>query len=688
MESNNNEIYFNFSYYALNLLGKQMYTNKWSAISELVANGLDADASIVRIYINSTIKDKSTIEIFDNGSGMSYFDLANKYALIGRNKRQEDSEISDKVKGRKGVGKLAGLFLSKKYYIITKNKGIESAWVLDSKEVKDSDLPKLDKIKVKDIKIESKQIWDTYNKGTLIKLTDVDMSNFAEKKLDGLKRRIADYYLLDEIGARIEVAYITNSNETIDFQIVKKEVAYKNFYAFFESDKNLKSEELSTAIPIKNSGVEELDNKKRNVILLTPETVSSNFTIKGNKEFTGLDGKKVNIPYDLKGWIGIHATINSDEARMNDTRFLKNEVYSPNRLKLYVREKLAVENFLEYLNNNQAFSNYIEGEISFDVLDDDRLPDISTTSREGLSKDDERVQILIEMLKIIVSKLIRERVSIRQVIKEEVIDINEKKLESQKIAKEEERKARKSAEEHSQILNVENRKLKDKNFSLTTQNKMKDILLNESDPKRQTLIDHELTGLSNQIDYVIDDMAEDFKNTKEYNRISPYLADLKKSSDKLTTIKKQFLRLNDYDIIGKQNIDLKGYIRSYFNNINLLRTNIKISITDGAYLAKVEIFELGVLLDNLVSNAVERNASFIEVKFSDSQNEFHVISDTGPIGITPVDSIFNLGVSSKENGTGIGMYLSKGICDDFGWTISVSSQKSFVDFTIELGMQR
>ncbi|MFZ2876124.1 MAG: ATP-binding protein, partial [Enterococcus aquimarinus] len=163
MESNNNEIYFNFSYYALNLLGKQMYTNKWSAISELVANGLDADASIVRIYINSTIKDKSTIEIFDNGSGMSYFDLANKYALIGRNKRQEDSEISDKVKGRKGVGKLAGLFLSKKYYIITKNKGIESAWVLDSKEVKDSDLPKLDKIDVENVRLESQKIWDTYS---------------------------------------------------------------------------------------------------------------------------------------------------------------------------------------------------------------------------------------------------------------------------------------------------------------------------------------------------------------------------------------------------------------------------------------------------------------------------------------------------------------------------------------------
>lgn len=695
MESNNNEIYFNFSYYALNLLGKQMYTNKWSAISELVANGLDADASIVRIYINSTIKDKSTIEIFDNGSGMSYFDLANKYALIGRNKRQEDSEISDKVKGRKGVGKLAGLFLSKKYYIITKNKGIESAWVLDSKEVKDSDLPKLDKIDVENVRLESQKIWDTYSQGTLIKLTDVDMTNFAEKKLDGLKRRIADYYLLDELGARIEVAYVTNSNETIDFQIVTKEVAFKNFYAFFESEKNLKSKELSAAIPIKNSGIVELDDKKRNVILLTPETISSNFAIKGKKEFIGLDGGEVKVPYELKGWIGIHATINSDEARLNDTRFMKNEVYSPNRLKLYVRDKLAVENFLEYLNNNQAFSNYIEGEISFDVLDDDRLPDISTTSREGLSKDDERVQLLIDILKIIVNKLIRERINIRQVIKGEADAIYEQELENQKAAKqreqkakEEERKARKSAEEHSQRLNVENRSLKDENMSLSTQNKMKDILLNESDPTRQTLLVHELTGVSNQIDYVIDDMAEDFFRTEEYTRIAPYLADLKKSSDKLTTIKQQILKLNDYDIIGKQNIDLKGYLRSYFENIHLSRTHIKIAITSSSYLAKVEIFELGVLLDNLVSNAVEREASFIEVIFSDAENEFHVISDTGPIEITPIDNIFNLGVSSKKNGTGIGMYLSKEICEDFGWTISARSQKSIADFTIKLGAHK
>ena len=201
MDSNVNEVYFNFSYYALNLLGKQMYSSKWNAISELVANGLDAGAKTVRVYINSIEKNKSTIEIFDDGSGMSYSDLINKYALIGRNKREEDNNLSDKIKGRKGVGKLAGLYLSKKYYIVTKKDGVESSWILDSTSAKDSDIPKLDKINNEDVKIDNQHIWKNYKKGTLIKLTDVDMSNFAEKRLDGLKRRISDYYLLDELVA-------------------------------------------------------------------------------------------------------------------------------------------------------------------------------------------------------------------------------------------------------------------------------------------------------------------------------------------------------------------------------------------------------------------------------------------------------------------------------------------------------
>ncbi|KIL27420.1 hypothetical protein B4133_0197 [Bacillus altitudinis] len=710
MKSNSNEIYFNFSYYALNLLGKQMYTNKWSAISELVANGLDAGANTVRIYINSIDKANSTIEIFDNGSGMSYSDLLNKYALIGRNKREEGQNISEKIKGRKGVGKLAGLYLSKKYYIVTKKDGVESSWVLDSTNVKNSDIPKLNNVNNRDVTIDNEDYWSNYKQGTLIKLTNVDLRNFAEGKLEGLKNRIADYYLLDELGAKIEIAYITELNESIVYQTVKKEVAFRNFYGFFETKPGLKSYELRKNIPIKlgnikvgnlsDQEIEALNKKERQVLILTPDKISEKqkILISGEKEFMGLHGEKIRRPYELKGWIGIHATINKTEADKNDSRFMKNGVYTSNRLKLYIRDKLAIDNFLELLGLSQAFKSYIEGEISFDILDDDLLPDISTTSREGLSADSDRVHLLIDILKPIVNRLIRERISISDILKKEANDLSKIKFEKEKKEKEAERKAReeerlaKEAEIEARLqvenkfkkLDLEYVGLKRENTSLKNQNNMKDILLSESDPKRQKVLVHELTIISNELIYTIEDLSSQFSNSKEWVRILPYMKGLKKYSDKLTTIKKQFLRLNNYDIIGKQTIELKSYIRSYLETVSLSRGKIEIKIGSIPFMAKVEIFDLGVLLDNFINNAAERNASFIKVEFHDHSSELHIISDTGPIEILPSEDIFKLGVTSKKNGTGIGMFLVKEICEEFGWKISVSSHENIVVFTIKL----
>ena len=90
-------IYFNFSYSALKLLGKNLYSNPTNAISELVANALDANASEVYVYIDMSDKEHAIIEIIDNGSGMSYSDLAEKYVWIGRNKRT-DTELTDAEK--------------------------------------------------------------------------------------------------------------------------------------------------------------------------------------------------------------------------------------------------------------------------------------------------------------------------------------------------------------------------------------------------------------------------------------------------------------------------------------------------------------------------------------------------------------------------------------------------------------
>ena len=113
---NRENIPFNFTYYALKLLGHNLYTNPWTAVSELVANGIDAKAKNIYLLVDLTDKLHANIEILDNGSGMDYDDLCNKYTLIGRNKRI-DNPKDKTILGRKGIGKLAALYLSRSYYI-------------------------------------------------------------------------------------------------------------------------------------------------------------------------------------------------------------------------------------------------------------------------------------------------------------------------------------------------------------------------------------------------------------------------------------------------------------------------------------------------------------------------------------------------------------------------------------------
>ena len=59
------KVEFSFGWLALKLLGKSLYSNAWSAISELVANGFDANAKNIYIYININSLDL-TVEVIES----------------------------------------------------------------------------------------------------------------------------------------------------------------------------------------------------------------------------------------------------------------------------------------------------------------------------------------------------------------------------------------------------------------------------------------------------------------------------------------------------------------------------------------------------------------------------------------------------------------------------------------------
>lgn len=107
--------------------------------------------------------------------------------------------------------------------------------------------------------------------------------------------------------------------------------------------------------------------------------------------------------------------------------------------------------------STQVGANYIEGDITFNILDDDDLPDIATSSRQDFL-DDERVELLISLIDPIVNALFKVRNDIGQKIRKENEDYEDglKKQEEEKRKQEEE--ARRKAEE--QAKEAEQKKLK------------------------------------------------------------------------------------------------------------------------------------------------------------------------------------------------------------------------------------
>ena len=88
------------------------YRSSEKAIKELVDNAWDADSESVSITLPESMTDEPII-INDNGSGMTEEELTREYLFIANDRRKRRGELtpqkSRKVKGKKGIGKFAGL---------------------------------------------------------------------------------------------------------------------------------------------------------------------------------------------------------------------------------------------------------------------------------------------------------------------------------------------------------------------------------------------------------------------------------------------------------------------------------------------------------------------------------------------------------------------------------------------------
>lgn len=662
---NQNKINFNFTYFALKTLGNNLYSNPWVAVSELVANGLDAKATQVKIVIDLRNKESATIEIFDNGTGMTYEDLAEKYAIIGRNRRE--SENSEVTLGRKGVGKLATLYLTSHYYIATKKDGDYSTWEVNTTKYKDSDIPGLERIDNLAIQYLGKQEWDKFATGTMIKLVNVNLKPIGEQKLKSLKAILADYYLASAFKESISVAVIFD-NSPIVFEKIEKKLYIDALYGIFDNT-GLYSPRMKETVYItgEDDVYPEVDYPRQTVILNNSNfpSIPTNGTLK----MKDVNGNLVDVPYELTGWIGVNCSLKEEIQKRNSSNY-KKLTYRSNELKLYVRGKLAVADLMKYIGSTHAISNYIEGEISFDVLDRNDLEDIATSNREGYKLDDPRIEKLLDIVRPIIRRLINERAEVGNAIK--------KQNEALAKAKETETKSIKEAKDQVE-----------KELKKISKEKKEIEAKNEVANKRLFVLERNFIG-----------NGEDYKNGMHL--AVNYAKAIKSKAIKLsrTAPKQEIIHLIDIagyseniirlnKMLGKAKFSLDspsitenlfGFIKDYMNVISTSSLKCEYDFQIDSYMTEFDFCEMSMALENIVSNSKKARAHILSIKSLIVEGKKYLLFSDNGNGISEEvknnDDIFKLGFTTT-GGYGIGAYFIKKVFEKITNSITVENRNGF-----------
>ena len=139
MNQKNETLAFKVSSGLKNLIGRDLISDKYIAIFELVKNSYDANASNVKISYLISDQGNGKIIISDNGSGMTYNDIIQKWLFVAysekkpqnRSKSAYREEIKREVAGAKGVGRFSCDRLGASLQLITKTKDEDYAHVVN-----------------------------------------------------------------------------------------------------------------------------------------------------------------------------------------------------------------------------------------------------------------------------------------------------------------------------------------------------------------------------------------------------------------------------------------------------------------------------------------------------------------------------------------------------------------------------
>jgi signal transduction histidine kinase len=271
----NDPLRWRFDVNTFRLLGRELITDRITAVFELVKNCYDANSTNVTVEFQD-VSEKNEIGkiiISDNGIGMSFEDIRDKWMVVGTNNKRtklfSDPPFNRKFVGEKGIGRFAVDKLGERLVIKTKMLG-SNKWLRvninwDEYETKSNSSKENNQLSLF-TEIDNSYDWEDGNKneqGTQIIISKVSES-WSEKELDWLYRELAKlvspFY---KINPPFDIIIKSNEFESYKHKPVKPEpTRFYSHHAEINFNKKLNKQETLRFDRLKGKiFVEEIDMK-------------------------------------------------------------------------------------------------------------------------------------------------------------------------------------------------------------------------------------------------------------------------------------------------------------------------------------------------------------------------------------------------------------------------------------------
>lgn len=657
-------------------IGEELISSDNVAVVELVKNSYDANSPIVTITFLGNVKQKkqgriiqnylskegASIEIYDQGSGMSFETVKSAWMEPATDFKKKNTNKNRKFTGEKGIGRFASAKLSSTLELITKQEGGKELVVTFNWE----DFDKDDYLENIHIHWEERepQEFKKENSGTLLRLKNLN-TDWDTEKIRTLRTELSrllnpivpvedfliEVAIPDELNKDVNLngiiertellnkpnyyikGTITKEGDPKDFIYFSKEKG-KEEQLFIETNKFIQSSMLKAPIMGEFSFEFRVWNRDRDNLRNLGREVDFKYgeVKKILDEQSGIsiyrDGFRV-LPY---------GTPNNDWVRLDIRR---------------------VNNPTLRLSNNQ-----IVGYILISAEENPLLKDQS--NREGIVEG-EAFDDLKEYIKLILNEVEQRRYQERE--RFQTSDPNADKNLFEKASLDTIIKtAKEKVPEQKELIET----LEQKNIEL------EDVITNAQEIISRyrrlsilgQLIDtiiHDGRGYLSKIDgrcyLILEELKEELLNKTEIEDNTNKIQKIRKDFSKL------FERIEPFG--GKRrgkftNIVIEELIKDQFLLYNREISNLKIqySISESNHTMKIDKADFGIIFMNLIQNSIywlanSDKARKIEVEVSDSSESIDIVfSDNGPgIKEGTEQSIFKPYFSTKPDGVGLGLTI-------------------------------